>query len=104
MGELIKMSKISEEKEAKIMSEILQVLYSNSPKTLFTADVSKSITRDEEFIKRLLEELESKKLVVSVKKNSDGIDYKKRTRWRLSEKAYSTYKSIQEGRPNQLKF
>ena len=99
MGKLIKMSKISKEKEAKIMSDILNVLFQNSPKALFTADVSRFITRDEEYIKRLLEELESKELVIPVKKNSLGFDYKKRIKWRLSDKAYTTYKAIQEGKP-----
>jgi len=40
-------------------------------------------------------ELKNKKLVLEIKKNPKGIDYKRRLRWRLSEKAYQAYKANQ---------
>jgi hypothetical protein len=93
------MPQISQKKEDKIKENILTLLFQNSPKALFTAHISEELARDEEYIKKLLENLETKKLIIPIKKNSEGIDYKIRTRWRLSERAYQTYKTLQEGKP-----
>lgn len=87
-----KMSKLSKEKEEKIMSHIISVLFENSPSALFTADISKSIVRDEEFTKRLLQDLHKKGLVIPVTKNPEGIEYARRQRWRLSNEAFKIYK------------
>ena len=89
---------ISKEKLDKIKEEILRVLYTNSPQMLFTCDVAREVIRDEEFIKRLLNELEKYKFVVRIKKNPQGIDYTLRSRWRLSTSVYDSYKKIQENR------
>ena len=89
------MSKLSKEKEEKIMSNIVAILYQHSPEAIFTSEISKLEARDEEFIKRLLQELEKKKLVVCVEKNSKGIKYARRQRWRLSNNAYEVYKKYQ---------
>lgn len=88
--------KISSKKEEKIKEIILSLLFQNSPKALFTAHISQEIIRDEEYTKKLLKSLESQKLVTSIKKNSEGIDYKKRIRWKLSDKAYNAYKKLQK--------
>ena len=93
------MPQIGQKKEEKIKENILSLLFQNSPKALFTAHISQELARDEEYIKKLLEALEFKKLVISIKKNSEGDDYKKRIKWRLSDKVYVTYKAIQEGKP-----
>ncbi len=89
------MSKLSKEKEEKIMSHIISFLFENSPSALFTSDISRAIARDEEFIKRLLQDLNKKGLVALVNKNPQGIDYQKRQRWRLSDKAYQVYQQRQ---------
>ena len=89
------MSKISKEKQEKIMANTLAILYEHSPKALFTADISKVQARDEEFIKRLLLELKSKKLIIEIKKNPKGKEYKRRSRWKLSDAAYRAYKENQ---------
>ena len=86
------MTKISKEKQDKIMSNIINTLYQNSPQALFTSAISNIEIRDEEFIKKLLLELKEKKLVVEIKKSPEGLDYIRRSRWRLSEKAYTAYK------------
>ncbi len=91
------MPQISSKKEEKIKESILLFLFQNSPKSLFTAHISQELARDEEYTKKLLQDLEIKKLVVSVKKNHEGIDYKKRMRWRLADKAYMMYKQMQPG-------
>jgi len=86
--------KISEEKRARIKEQILSVLFDSFPRAHFTSEISKIIARDEEFIKNLLNELHSKDLVFPIKKNNKGIDFKKRTKWRLSNKAHLVYKNL----------
>jgi len=87
--------KISTQKKEKIYEQILALLYSTSPKALFTMNIAKEIARDEEFIKSLLIELKKKGLILEIKKNSKGISYLKRSRWVLSEPAYQIYKNHQ---------
>ena len=89
------MPRISQSKKDKICEQILHYLFSISPESRFTFDISKEIARDEEFSKSLLQNLESKKLVVQITKNSQGKDYTKRQRWRLSNEAFEIYKKHQ---------
>lgn len=84
--------RISQEKRDKISEQILAFLFSVSPRPVFTSHIAQEIVRDEEFVKSLLIELKKKKLVSEIKKNPDGIDYSRRSRWRLSDKAYEVYK------------
>jgi predicted transcriptional regulator len=84
--------KISQEKRDKISEQILALLFQNSPKLLFTYHIAKEIARDEEFVKELLLDLKNKGLISEVNKNPQGISYKKRSRWKLSDKAYDAYK------------
>ena len=86
--------RISKEKREKISEQILSYLYSVNPKPIFTAHIAKELARDEEFIKDLLLELKSKKLVTEVKKNPKGVDYIRRSRWKLSDKAYEAYRQF----------
>ena len=90
------MPKISKEKKDKIKEQIVYYLYSIFPKQIFTADIAKELARDEEFIKLLLTELEKRELVVKIKKNSEGIDYTRRLRWRISNRAYDIYQKSQK--------
>ncbi len=85
--------KISKEKKEKISEQILALLFSSSPKLLFTFNIAREIARDEEFVKQLLLGLKQKGFVVEVKKNPEGVSYKRRARWRLSDQAYKVYKS-----------
>jgi len=87
--------KISEEKKEKIYEQILAFLYSVSPKPLFTLNIAKEIARDEEFVKSLLLALKKKELIIEIKKNPKGMPYSKRSRWKLSDSAYSAYKTHQ---------
>jgi len=87
--------KISKIKRDKICEQILALLYSKSPNSLFTSQIAKEIARDEEFVKKLLFELKQKKLVIPIRKNPKGIYYSKRIRWRMSNKAYEIYASNQ---------
>ena len=87
--------KISKTKEEKISEQILAFLFSNSPKPFFTSHIAIELARDEEFIKRLLLDLKSKKLVEEVTKNPQGETYLIRKRWKLSDRAYQAYKHNQ---------
>lgn len=87
--------KISEQKKEKISEQILALLYSISPKPLFTLNIAQEIARDEEFVKSLLLELKKKNLLIEIKKNPKGFTYLKRSRWKLSDSAYSAYKTHQ---------
>ncbi len=87
--------RISEKKKEKIFEQILSALFSVSPKPLFTSHIANEIARDEEFTKKLLAELKSKKLIKAITKNSKGADYLRRIRWVLSDIAYTAYKTHQ---------
>ena len=90
--------KISEEKRQKIIEQILGHLFSMNPKPLFTSHIAKELARDEEFIKKLLEELKNKKLIIEIKKNSKGVFYLRRSRWKLSSKTYEAYRTAQSSK------
>lgn len=87
--------KISDGKKEKIQEQILAYLYSVNPKLIFTSYIARETARDEEFTKGLLLELKKKNLVVEIKKNPKGVLYLRRSRWKMSEKAYNTYKQHQ---------
>jgi predicted transcriptional regulator with HTH domain len=87
--------KISQKKREKISEQILATLFAVSPKSLFTSQIAQEVARDEEFIKNLLLDLKKKNFVLEIKKNSKGISYLRRLRWRLSEEVYNFYKSQQ---------
>ena len=86
---------ISQQKIEKISEQILLYLFSIFPKQIFTSKIAKEIARDEEFTKKLLKELEKKGLVTKINKNSQGIQYSRRERWRISNKAHKIYKQHQ---------
>lgn len=88
------MPRISQTKENKIKETILHLLFQQSPKSLFTYHIAQELARDEEYIKKLMIELETKNLVNGVKKNADGKDYSRRIRWRLSSQTYEAYKKL----------
>ena len=85
------MSKLSQYKKDRISEYILLILFNKFPQTLFTSQIAEEVIRDEEFIKILLNELKQKQLIIPIYKNSKGLDYSKRIRWRLSNKIYKTY-------------
>ena len=89
------MPAISQEKRDKISEQIINYLFSISPESKFTSEIAKEIARDEEFTKLLLKELQKKKVIVEINKNSSGKDYLKRARWRLSNEAFEAYNKHQ---------
>ena len=87
---------LSDKKKEKISEQILALLYSQNPKSLFTSNIAQEIARDEEFTKKLLVDLKAKKLIVEIKKNPKGIIYSRRSRWNLSDKTYVVYKELND--------
>jgi hypothetical protein len=85
------MPKISDLKKEKISEHVLSVLLDKYPEPVFTAHIAQEIARDEEFIKKILDELKNKDLISLIDKNPKGLKYSRRTRWRLSTKAYTAY-------------
>jgi len=89
------MPAISDKKKEKIIEQIMLYLYEIFPKASFTSHIAREIARDEEFIKDLLQDIEKKSIVISIKKNKHGKTFSRRIRWRLSNKAYQAYKERQ---------
>jgi hypothetical protein len=87
--------KISNKKQEKISEQIIAILFNFFPSPLFTSQIAVEMARDEEFIKKLLIILKNKQIVSEIKKNPKGIDYIKRSRWKLNEKVYLIYKNKQ---------
>jgi DNA-binding IscR family transcriptional regulator len=83
--------RLSKEKRDKIKEQVLSFLYQSFPEQLFTAHIAKELARDEEFIKKILEELREKGLVKPIRKNSKGLDFIRRIKWQLSSNAYNVY-------------
>jgi predicted transcriptional regulator len=87
--------KISEKKREKISEQILAFLYSISPRPVFTFNIAQEIARDEEFVKKMLLKMKSQNLVLEIKKNPKGVPYARRSRWKLSDAAYTIYRQNQ---------
>ena len=98
------MPPISEQKIRKIKEQILFYLYNSFPKQVFTSDIARELARDEEFIKRMLEQLVKDQLIVKIEKNPKGIKYSKRRRWRLSNKVQEAYSKHQTTTKSQLRL
>jgi len=88
--------RLSDKKKEKISEQILALLYFHNPKSLFTSNIAQELARDEEFTKKLLISLKVKQLIVEIKRNPKGIVYSRRSRWKLSDKAYIIYKRLND--------
>ncbi|MBU2589191.1 MAG: hypothetical protein KKF52_00400 [Nanoarchaeota archaeon] len=84
------MVQLSEKIISLIKDDVVSILY-NSPKALFANEVALEVRRDKEFVKKLLLELKELGLVEEIKKNSHGIEYKERRRWRLRPNVVDAY-------------
>ncbi len=87
------MTRISKKREDKIKEEILGLLYENI-KGLSTYKISEEILRDDEFVLRLLNEMQGKGIVKQVKKTTKGEEYKTKKMWGLSKEAFEAYKGL----------
>ncbi len=82
------MSKIGEEKRRKIKEEILRILYENNLKGVWTYQIADYVIRNNEFVLKLLRELEGEGLVKEVSGN------RVRKRWRMDDRAYKIYRRL----------
>ena len=85
------MSKISKQKEEKVKEDILRELYDCYPNMLWTYDVAGKIARDEEFVLRLLKELQVDGLVLE-REESGKLRVKRK--WGLKGEVYNKYKDL----------
>jgi len=83
--------RISQDKKNKIKEQILSFIYQVFPEQPFTAEISREIARDEEFIKRLLFELKEDNILVPIRKNKKGEIFSRRLRWKLTNKVYDIF-------------
>jgi Mn-dependent DtxR family transcriptional regulator len=88
--------KLSQQKMEKIKETILAFLFHSSPRAFFTSEIAAELARDEEFTRKMLDELKQKDFVVAVQKNAQGKQYERRIRWRIAPKIYETYKKLHE--------
>jgi len=82
------MSRIGEVKKKKIKEEILRVLYENNLKGLWTYEVADHVIRNNEFVLKLLKDLENDNLIKDVSGN------KVRKKWMMSDQAYGVYSKL----------
>lgn len=98
------MPPISQQKIQKIKEQVLFHLYNIFPKQVFTSDIARELARDEEFIKKILNQLYKDQLIVKIIKNPRGIKYSRRRRWRLSNQTHEAYSKHQTSTKSQLKL
>jgi len=79
------MSKLSEKTIKNIKEQLINMIFENSPKSLYTNELASLLARDEEFTKRLLLELKDQGLVEPVSKNPKGKNFLIRRRWKLTK-------------------
>lgn len=88
------MSKISQKKIEKIKEEALSVLFEAGMRGMYTKQISDEIARNDEFILKLLLEMEKQKIVKPIKKTKKGTEFIRRKQWMLTDKAYEAYKQL----------
>jgi len=86
--------RISQPKIDRIKEEVLSKLFRQSPKAMFTSEIAIHLARDEEFIKKLLLELEKSNLISGVRKNPAGKPYLRRMRWGLTSSTFQAYQRV----------
>jgi len=86
--------KISDQKKDKIKEHIIAILFKHSPQALFTSDIAHETARDEEFTKKILQEMKEQGFVNLVNMNQNGKLYSRRMRWRLNSQTYEAYKKL----------
>ena len=85
------MSKVSIEKEKKIKEEILRLLYENYPKMFYTKNIADDLIRNDEFILKLMKELNKDDLVINLKESKGN---KIKRKWGLNQGTYKEYKNL----------
>lgn len=87
------MVKLSETTIKFLEDDIISILYDKAPISMFTYDIAKELRRDKQFTKKILLGLSKKELVETVKKNKNGIEYKKRMKWRIPSRVLKAFEN-----------
>ncbi|MBM3200701.1 hypothetical protein FJZ53_07210 [Candidatus Woesearchaeota archaeon] len=95
------MSKISEKKVNKIKEEILSVLFDAGLRGMFTKQISDEIARNDEFILKILFDLEKQSLVKQMVHTRKGTQFIRRKQWTLTDQAYDAYKKLSNPQPQE---
>lgn len=88
------MSKISQKKVEKIKEDILSVLFEAGMRGMFTKQIGDEIARNDEFVLKLLSEMEKQNLIKQMRKTKKGTEFIRRKQWTLTNKAYEAYKQL----------
>ncbi|MDD5331243.1 MAG: hypothetical protein PHE43_00255 [Candidatus Nanoarchaeia archaeon] len=83
------MSQISKDKIERIKQDILYLLYDLNLKPIYTKDLANEVIRDDEFILRLLLDMEKEGLVKQVDKNNI-----RRKQWIMTNEAYDQFRKM----------
>lgn len=83
------MSKFSQSSIEKIKSNILAILYDESPSALSALEIAELEVRDKEFILKMLRDMEKKNIV----KNATS-KFSRKSYWVMTEAAYKKYKEL----------
>jgi hypothetical protein len=85
------MSRISSPSIEKIKEQILRYLYDSYPEMVWTYQVGDELVRDDEFVLKLLIELQNSGLV-GCRNESNGGNVKRR--WGMNKDIYSMYRGL----------
>lgn len=88
------MSQISKKKVEKIKEDVLSVLFEAGLRGLFTKQISDEIARNDEFILKLLQDLEKQNVVKQIRNTKKGTQFIRRKQWTMTDQAYETYKKL----------
>ena len=88
------MSQISKKKVDKIKEDVLSVLFEAGLRGMFTKQISDEIARNDEFILKLLLDMEKQNVVKQIRNTKKGAQFIRRKQWTMTDKAYETYKNL----------
>jgi len=88
------MSQISKKKVDKIKEDVLSVLFEAGLRGMFTKQISDEIARNDEFVLKLLLDLEKQNIVKQIRNTKKGTQFIRRKQWTMTDKAYETYKTL----------
>ncbi|MDD5177906.1 MAG: hypothetical protein PHT54_01315 [Candidatus Nanoarchaeia archaeon] len=83
------MSQISKGKIERIKQDILYLLYEANLKPMYTVNIANEVIRDDEFVLRLLVEMEKQGLVKQANKNTI-----RRKQWVMTNEAYGQFRKM----------
>ena len=88
------MSKISSLKRERIQEEILRILFESGLHGRYTKQIADELARNDEFLLRLLLDLEKKHLVQHVPATTKGTPFVRRKKWILTAQAHDAYHTL----------